>query len=312
MIEVIPAPLDGERVDRVVSMLMGISRSDAASAIDNSLVHLDGVAVGKGSQRVTTDQELAVDDSVLDEAPPISADPSVDVDYIHVDDDVLVVSKPPGQIVHPGSGHLMGTIIQGVLATYPEVRSVGQPMRPGVVHRLDKGTSGVFMIARTEMAYESLVEQLRERTVSRRYLSLGWGQPETPRGVIEAPIGRAVRDPTRMVVRNDGKSARTSYSVLATWREPVVTLFSCTLDTGRTHQIRVHLEAINHPVVGDSRYGGARGSLGLDRPALHAAELGFEHPRSGEWFDFATPLPEDMAAVIDNLGPPDSGSVPSS
>lgn len=293
-------------------MLMGISRSDAANAITNELVLIDDVVVTKGSQRVETDQALTVHDSVLDETPPISDDPSVDVDYIHVDDDVLVISKRPGQIVHPGSGHDMGTIIQGVLADHPEVRAVGQPMRPGVVHRLDKGTSGVFMIARTEIAYESLVDQLRARTVARRYLTLGWGRPETPRGVVEAPIGRAVRDPTRMVVRNDGKSARTSYSVEATWREPVVTLFSCTLDTGRTHQIRVHLEAINHPVVGDSRYGAARGSLGLDRPALHAAELGFEHPTSGEWLEFSSPLPEDIAAVIDGLGAPDTGSVPSS
>lgn len=309
MIEVIPGPLDGERVDRVVSMLMGLSRSEASTAIDDQLVLLDGSVVTKGSQRVATNQELSIDDAVLEEAPPISDDPSVHVDYVHVDDDVIVVSKRPGQIVHPGSGHNTGTIIQGVVSKYPEVREVGQRERPGVVHRLDKGTSGVFMIARTSVAYDSLTAQLRERTVARRYLTLVWGHPETPRGVIEAPIGRAVRDPTRMVVRSDGKSARTSYRVEATWSEPVVALFACTLDTGRTHQIRVHLEAINHPVVGDARYGAARGSLGIERPALHAAELGFEHPTSREWLDFSSPLPADMVAILNDLGPPDTGAV---
>ncbi len=310
MIEVIPDPLDGERVDRVVSMLMGLSRSVASTAIDDHLVMLDGVVVTKGSQRVATDQQLSIDDVVLEDAPPISDDPSVEIDYVHVDADVLVISKRPGQIVHPGSGHDTGTIIQGVLAKYPEVREVGQPERPGVVHRLDKGTSGVFMVARTQAAYESLTEQLRDRTVARRYLSLGWGHPDTPRGVIEAPIGRAMRDPTRMVVRNDGKSARTTYRVVATWNDPVVALFACTLDTGRTHQIRVHMEAINHPVVGDARYGAARGSLGMKRPALHAAELGFEHPTTGEWLEFTSPLPADIVAVLGELGEPDTGAVP--
>lgn len=310
MIEVIPDPLDGERVDRVVSMLMGISRSEAATAIENSQVLLDGAVVAKGSHRVATDQELRVDDAVLDEAPPIVPDRTVEVDYVHVDAHVIVVSKRPGQIVHPGSGHDSGTIVQGVLHDHPEIIDVGEPKRPGVVHRLDKGTSGIFMLARTDVAYDSLVDQLRERTVARRYLTLGWGQPSTPRGVIEAPIGRAIRDPTRMVVRNDGKSARTTYVVAATWADPVVSLFSCTLDTGRTHQIRVHLEAINHPVVGDPRYGGSRGSLGLDRPALHAAELGFEHPVTGEWLEFSSPLPDDMRTVIDELGPPETGTVP--
>lgn len=310
MIEVIPDPLDGERVDRVVSMLMALSRSAASSAIDNGLVTLDDEPVSKGSQRVATGQELSIDDVVLEEAPPISDDPSVDVDYVHVDDDVLVISKRPGQIVHPGSGHTTGTIIQGVIARYPEVREVGQPERPGVVHRLDKGTSGVFMVARTEAAYDSLTEQLRDRTVARRYLTVAWGHPDTPRGVIEAPIGRAMRDPTRMVVRNDGKTARTSYSVEATWDEPGVALFACTLDTGRTHQIRVHMEAIHHPVVGDARYGAARGALGMERPALHAAELGFEHPTTGEWLEFTSPLPDDMVSLLAELGEPNTGAVP--
>lgn len=310
MIEIIPEPLDGERVDRVVSMMLGISRSAAAVAVTSGLVRIDGVSASKPAQKVTTDQELSVDDSVLEPEAEIAADPSVVLDIAHADDDVLVIRKQSGQIVHPGSGHSMGTIAQGVLALYPEVRDIGDPARPGIVHRLDKGTSGVFMVARTALAYESLVEQLRERTVSRRYLTIAWGQPKSPRGVIEAPIGRAVRDPTRMVVREDGKKARTTYSVLATWTEPKISLFSCVLDTGRTHQIRVHLEAIHHPVLGDSRYGGGRQSLGMERPALHAAELGFSHPSTGEWMEFSAPLPNDMKTVLDELGEPDTGETP--
>lgn len=310
MIETIPDPLDGERVDRVVAMLMGLSRSAAADAVAEGLVLLDSVAVAKSSTRVATGQELAVDDSVLDPDDEIASDPAVSVNLIHVDDHVLVVDKAVGQVVHPGAGHTSGTIAQGVLAQFPEVRSVGDPDRPGIVHRLDKGTSGVFMIARTEAAYDSLTDQLRERSVSRRYLTVGWGHPKTPRGVIEAPIGRAVRDPTRMVVREDGKPARTSYSVEATWAEPKLSLFSCELDTGRTHQIRVHLEAINHPVVGDGRYGGGRDRLDMERPALHAADLGFDHPATGERLNFSSPLPVDMTDLLNRLGAPDSGAVP--
>jgi len=310
MIEEIPEPLDGERVDRVISMIVGVSRSAAAAAVADGLVQLDGVVVTKVSQKVATDQQLAIDDALLEPKAEIAADPSVKLNLLHVDEHVLVVAKDAGQVVHPGAGHLHGTIAQGVLARYPEVRGVGEPERPGIVHRLDKGTSGVFMIARTSLAYESLVEQLRARTVSRRYLSLAWGHPSSPRGVIEAPIGRAVRDPTRMVVREDGKPAATSYTVVATWADPSVSLFSCVLDTGRTHQIRVHLEAINHPVVDDPRYGGGRPLLGLERPALHAAELGFAHPATDEWLEFRQPLPEDFRSLIDGFGAPETGEAP--
>ncbi|MFT7473415.1 MAG: 23S rRNA pseudouridine1911/1915/1917 synthase [Verrucomicrobiales bacterium] len=291
-------------------MFTGVSRSAAATAIADGLVLLDSVAVKKVSQRVATGQLLSVDDSILDEPDELEPDPSVELDIAYSDEHVIVLRKLAGQVVHPGAGNTTGTIIQGLLAKFPEIRDIGQPNRPGVVHRLDKGTSGVFSVARSLVGYDSLTAQLFDRTVSRRYLTLAWGHPKTPRGVIEAPIGRAVRDPTRMVVREDGKAARTSYTVLATWAEPTISLFSCALDTGRTHQIRVHMQAIHHPIVGDVRYGAGRDTLGMERPALHAAELGFEHPESGEWLEFSAPLPSDMRTVITSFGRPETGEVP--
>lgn len=307
MIEELPEPLDGERADRVVAMLTGVSRSVAVRAIEADLVWVDDVAVDKPSQRLRAGEQIRVDDSILEPDPAPAADPSVDVSIVFSDDDVVVIDKAPGMVVHPGAGNPSGTIVNGVLALFPEVADVGQRDRPGIVHRLDKGTSGVFVVARSAKAYESLSSQLRDRTVERRYLTLGWGQAESDRGVIDAPLGRAVRDPTRFVVRQDGKVARTSYKVVARWDDPNVTLFECTLETGRTHQIRVHLEAIKHPVVGDYRYGPGREPLGIERPALHAADLGFIHPVSGEAMRFQSPLPSDFSELIDRLGTPAEG-----
>ena len=305
MNELIPDALEGERIDRVVAMVADVSRSRAATLVADGQVLLDDRVVGSRSTRVSGGQTLSIRGGIDAEPTELAADPSVELTLLHVDDDVLVIDKAPGQVVHPGAGNTMGTIAQGVLARYPEVRSVGEPDRPGVVHRLDKGTSGVFMMARSERAHDSLSEQLHDRLVERRYLTVAWGAPEAKEGLIDAPIGRAVRDPTRMTVREDGKVARTNYRVLRTWRSPKAALISCVLDTGRTHQIRVHLDAIGHPVVGDTRYGGGRSGQDIDRPALHAAELGFEHPATGEWLRFESPLPADMAALIDSYGDPE-------
>lgn len=305
MNELIPDALEGERIDRVVAMVADVSRSRAATLIADGQVLLDDRAVGSRSTRVSGGQTLTIRGGIDAEPTELAADPSVELTLLHVDDDVLVIDKAPGQVVHPGAGNTMGTIAQGVLARYPEVRTVGEPDRPGVVHRLDKGTSGVFMMARSARAHESLSEQLHDRLVERQYLTVAWGEPEAKEGLIDAPIGRAVRDPTRMTVREDGKVARTNYRVLRTWRSPKAALITCVLDTGRTHQIRVHLDAIGHPVVGDTRYGGGRSGQDIDRPALHAAELGFEHPATGEWLRFESPLPADMAALIDSYGAPE-------
>lgn len=309
MNELIPDALEGERIDRVVAMIADLSRSAAAQAIDDGLVTLDDEVVTSRSVRVRAEQSLFFPDDLGTAVETLPPDPDVAVRVLHVDDDVIVVDKLPGQVVHPGAGNTMGTIVQGLLARFPDIADVGDVMRPGIVHRLDKGTSGVFMVARTATAYDGLVSQLKARTVSRRYVALAWGNPEAREGIIDAPIGRGVRDATRMTVREDGKPARTTYRVLAMWSKPSVSLVSCVLDTGRTHQIRVHMEAIHHPVYGDTKYSGGRQGSTIDRPALHAAELGFTHPISGDDLLFASPLPSDIVGVIDDLGPPEWGSV---
>jgi 23S rRNA pseudouridine1911/1915/1917 synthase len=221
------------------------------------------------------------------------------LDVVYVDDDIIVINKAAGVVVHPASGHGNGTLVNGILALYPEVATVGQPGRPGIVHRLDSGTTGMMVVARTQRAYDSLVAALQDHEVGREYLALTWGHFDSPTATVDAAIGRHPRDPMKMAVVNSGKWARTHLEVQETFNDPVdVTLVQCTLETGRTHQIRVHLGAVGHPVVGDSMYGGARSALVAPRPMLHARRLTLIHPGSGEEMTFEAQLPADMAAVI--------------
>lgn len=300
--EVVPPALAGERLDRFVAMVVGCSRAEAADLVSG------GAAQVAGAVRTTRSLKLTEGDEVVVDAPDVAAeqglrpDPEVAVDLVYADDDVIVVDKSPDLVVHPGAGHGSGTLVQGLLARFPELAGVGEPDRPGIVHRLDRGTSGLLVVARTQQAYEGLVAALSAREVTREYVALVWGHPESPRGLIDAPIGRSAREPTRMAVSNRGREARTRYEVEATYDEPApVALLTCRLETGRTHQIRVHLAAIGHPVVGDARYDGAREAIPLERPFLHAARLAFAHPVTGEPLDLTSPLPPDLAQVLGTL-----------
>lgn len=298
MIEQIPDALDGERLDRVVALITGASRARAGELVDAGQVCVDGEAVTTRSRRVRAGEAVEVRGVVDTDTTP-RADASVTVPVVYEDDDVIVVDKPPGLVVHPGAGNRDGTLVNGLLARHPSIASVGDPERPGIVHRLDKGTSGLLVVARTDRAYTSLVEQLSSRTVSRGYCALAWGHVDPPRGVIDAPIGRSDREPTRMAVSDHGREARTHYVVERVFTEPTdASLLTCHLETGRTHQIRVHLAAIGHPVVGDDRYRGRRAKIEVDRPFLHAATLAFDHPVTGERMAFESPLPADLAAVL--------------
>ena len=301
MTETVPALLDGERVDRVVAMLTGLPRAKVAELVAGGAVRVRGRTVAARSQRVSTGDvvEVAVPE---DEAPAgLRPDPAVEVPVVHADDDVVVVDKPAGLVVHPGSGNDAGTLVQGLLARFPEVAAVGDPARPGVVHRLDKGTSGLLVVARTPAAHASLSAQLKAHAVERVYLALARGHLAADAGLVDAPVGRDGHDPTRMAVTTAGKPARTRYEVRRRHDRPeATTLLDCRLETGRTHQVRVHLAAIGHPLAGDSRYGGG-GPFALGRPFLHARELAFDHPATGERVRFASPTPADLEAVLAEL-----------
>ena len=314
----VPALLDGVRADRGVALLTGVSRAVAAQLVAAGAVRVGGRPVTGRSQGLVAGTRLEVD--LPGPVAGAAADAGVDVAVVYADEDVVVVDKPAGLVVHPGAGRRDGTLVSGLLARYPELAELAaagvcDPQRPGIVQRLDRGTSGLLAVARSERAYRSLSAQLAARTVERRYRALVAGHLPEDRGVVEAPIGRSTRAPTRMAVSAQGRPARTSYAVLARVDEPLrATLLELALDTGRTHQIRVHLAAIGHPVVGDDRYGtaagpgGRRGRVGgallaRGRLFLHAARLGFEHPGGAGAMVFESPLPADLAAVVGE--PPD-------
>jgi 23S rRNA pseudouridine1911/1915/1917 synthase len=215
------------------------------------------------------------------------------------DEHLVVIDKPAGIAVHPGSGHIDDTLVNHLVARYPAMASVGEPDRPGVVHRLDRDTSGLLVFALTAAAYEALVAALKIRSVSRTYTALVHGQPSPDAGVIDAPVGRDPTNRTRQAVVVGGKDARTRYRALRSvgpW-----SLLEVNLETGRMHQVRVHLAAAGYPVAGDPTYGRAPRIVGLDRQFLHAARLKFAHPVSGGLLEFESPLPDDLRGVLEQL-----------
>ncbi len=296
--EEIPPALAGERLDRIVALVTEASRADAATLVAIGGAMVDGTVVTSGKQRLQLGQIIDVDETRLPTTDLPVADASVKYTVVYEDEHVIVVDKPAGLVVHPGAGNPTGTLVNGLLARYPDLAGIGESHRPGIVHRLDIGTSGLMVVAHSVRAYHSLVYALAQRDVARVYRTLVWGHLANPHGVIDAPIGRDHRDPMRMAVVVDGKSARTRYEVLAEYGTPAeASSLECRLESGRTHQIRVHLAAIGHPVVGDGTYGGIRHGISTPRPFLHAAELEFIHPGNGEPMSFSSPLPDDLATV---------------
>jgi 23S rRNA pseudouridine1911/1915/1917 synthase len=309
----VPAALVGERVDRIVALLTGCTRAEAAALIATGAVLLDGARVTKGSVRVDDGSALEIEAAPVRPKAQLDGDPDVAVDVVYEDQDVVVVNKPAGLVVHPGAGNQTGTLVHGLLSRYPELASVGDPERPGVVHRIDKDTSGLLLVARSPAGFAGLSQQIAAHGVVRRYLALVWGHVDAPRGLIDAPIGRSTRAPTRMTVSARGREARTTYEVVTRYDDPVaVTLLRCTLDTGRTHQIRVHVETIGHPVVGDRRYGGHRAPFTqLPRFFLHAEHVELDHPVSGVSLSFDAPLPAELEDVLSQLRATASDRAPS-
>jgi 23S rRNA pseudouridine1911/1915/1917 synthase len=299
--ETIPASLAGERLDRLVSILTGRSRAEAAALVAGGSVQVGGHVVTSGKVKVAEGDEVEVDPGP-EPGPVVVPDASVVFTVVHEDDDVVVVDKPAGLVVHPGAGNVTGTLVHGLLARYPDVEGVGDADRPGIVHRLDRDTSGLLVVARTEAARRRLVAELSARRVERVYLALVHGCPESDAGLVDAPLGRSTRTPTKMTVTEKGKEARTRYEVLQRWPDPGCSLLRCTLETGRTHQIRVHLAAIGHPVVGDDAYDrGWKSPVEVPRFFLHATKLAFDHPITGDHLSFDSPLPADLRSVLDRL-----------
>jgi 23S rRNA pseudouridine1911/1915/1917 synthase len=305
----VPASLDGVRVDKAVSLVADLSRSTVNALVDQGRVRIDGVTVRSRSAALRLGQELEVDREEERAPAEPEGDAGVSFEVVSADQDVIVVDKPAGLVVHPGPGHRSGTLVNGLLARFPDIgalpRAVGSdPDRPGIVHRLDRGTSGLLAVARSAAAYHSLVDQLSRRDVTRNYRALVLGTVEGTSGLVDAPIGRSVSSPTRMAVSRKGKVARTRYHVDRRFTEPVpTTLLTASLETGRTHQIRVHLTAIGHPLVGDDVYAQGRSLPGsvIARPFLHAAGLRFIHPATGEPVSWTSELPDDLREQLDRL-----------
>lgn len=295
---------DGERLDVVLAAWLGESRSQAAARIDRGEVTVRREHA-KRSLRIEAGDEVEV-------APPpetpTGAAGVTPPPVRHEDEHLLVVAKPAGLVVHPGVGHPAGTLVQVLADAGYELAPAGGAERPGIVHRLDRDTSGLLVVAKTDVAHARLVALLKARDVVRRYVALAEGAFDAPSALIDVPIGRDPRHRTRFAVVPEGKEARTRVSVLAlgTVGDVAVSLLECRLETGRTHQIRVHLSYAGHPVVGDPTYGGSTSvaqQVGLhDRPFLHAYRLAFPHPVTGEAIDLVEPLPPELLAAADVAG----------
>jgi 23S rRNA pseudouridine1911/1915/1917 synthase len=289
----VPESAAGERLDRFLAELPDVgSRGAAERLLAAGAVLVDGVTRPK-SHRLTGDEQLEIDTTSLVTAP-LTAEP-LELRIAYEDDHLLVVDKPAGLVVHPGAGHAGGTLVQGLLS---RGLAGGSPERPGIVHRLDRDTSGLLVVSRTQEAYERLQALVRKRALEREYLALVRGRPRSRSGRIEAPIGRDRRDATRMSLDTDSpKDAVTHFEVVELLRAHA--LLRVRLETGRTHQIRVHLAAIGLPVAGDPTYGVSE--PGLDRQFLHAARLAFPHPVTGARVEATSPLPPDLQAALERV-----------
>lgn len=303
---VVPGVLAGTRIDRVVSLLTGVSRTESRRLVEEGHVLVDGRPVTAAAHKLSGGEGLELDlpidaSDAQGGLPAPSA--AVPFEVVYEDADVLVIDKPAGVVVHPGSGVREGTLVSGLLARYPDLAELGGP-RPGIVHRLDKGTSGLLVVARNAAAQEALAAQLAARTLRREYRAFVRGHLTADEGLVDAAIGRSQRDRTRMAIAGGPRArpARTAYRVLRRAIDPIeASDVELTLETGRTHQIRVHMAAIGHPVLGDTTYGDRKAVPGLKRPFLHAARLGLEHPVSGEELRFESKLPDDLEAVAARL-----------
>jgi len=296
----VPDGLDGLRLDVAISRLMGFSRTAAADLIDAGNVFVDGSAPAR-SAKVRAGSLLEV---TVPDAPTVAirAEPVDGLVVLHDDDDVVVVDKPVGVAAHPSPGWTGPTVIGGLAAMGYRISTSGAAERQGIVHRLDAGTTGVMVVAKSEHAYTALKRAFKERTVDKRYAALVQGHPDPTSGTIDAPINRHPSADYKFAVVAGGRPSVTHYETVEAFR--AATLLDIHLETGRTHQIRVHMAAVRHPCVGDLTYGAdpvLAKRLGLTRQWLHARQLGFEHPGTGQWLEVSSPFPADLQHALDVL-----------
>ena len=304
--QVIPDRLAGERADKIVAELAGVSREKARRIFDEG-VTVNGSPVEPNNRITGGSIEFARPEA---ESGTVAEDVPFEVRW--EDPHVLVVDKPAGIVVHPGAGRKTGTLASGLLHRYPELEGIGQEGRWGIVHRLDQGTSGLLLVARTAASFEFLTVEMAARRIHRSYLALVHGVPAMPTGTIDAPIGRDPVHPTRKKVVPDGRYARTHYRVREDFGKAA--LLEVDLETGRTHQIRVHLATIGHPVVGDRSYTRRADPVRVRRIFLHAARIVFNHPVTGAETIVESPLPPDLVASLESIRrvfPPTVGTVES-
>jgi 23S rRNA pseudouridine1911/1915/1917 synthase len=302
----VPDDSDGVRLDRfLASVVADRSRSQIQRLIKDQSVRVAG-QVAKSNQPVKAGQTV-----VLDVPEPVDAEPQAEalpLPILYQDHDVIVVDKPAGMVVHPAAGHSSGTLVNALLHHATDLSGIGGEKRPGIVHRLDRGTSGLMVIAKNDAAHEELARQFHDREVEKEYVALVWGVVQAGRR-IDAPIGRDPANRKKMSARARRSREAVTRIVRTEHINPAVTLAEIAIHTGRTHQIRVHLSAIGHPIVGDSLYGGVhrrvpgdvRAVNHLQRPFLHAAKLAFKHPVDGRRMEFTSKLPEDLQQVLDEL-----------
>lgn len=286
-----------ERIDKMLSTYYeDWSRTQVQGWIKDGLVLVNNQKV-KGNYKCQLHDEIIVsipEPEILDVKPE-----KMDLDIYYEDQDVLVVNKPRGMVVHPAPGHMSGTLVNGLMAHCQDLSGINGVLRPGIVHRIDKDTSGLLMVAKNDRAHESLVQQLVNKTVTRKYLAIVHGVIPHDVGTIDAPIGRDPKDRQKMTVTDvNSKEAITHFRVLE--RFDHYTFIECKLETGRTHQIRVHMKYIGYPLAGDPKYGPKK-TLPIEGQALHAGVLGFIHPRTGEYMEFEAPLPPEFENILNLL-----------
>lgn len=286
----------GERIDKAISSIQTEwSRTQISNWITDGIVKVNGETV-KAKYKVKAGDVVEI---IVPEAEPLDViAENLALDIVYEDADVLVVNKPKGMVVHPAPGHMTGTLVNGLMYHCKDLSGINGILRPGIVHRIDKDTSGLLMVAKNDVAHESLVEQLVNKTVTRKYTALVHGHIAHDKGTIDAPIGRDQKDRQKQAVVDKGKHAVTHFQVMERFGD--YTLVECRLETGRTHQIRVHMNYIGFPLVGDPKYG-PRKTIDFGGQVLHAGVLGFNHPTTDEYMEFEAPLPVDYVQLLEEL-----------